>query len=64
MDPLDEFNKIYEELREISLKDNQVNLMTGEIQFDDISDINHYEEFFDDKGFQEDLLNFYLLIIG
>ena len=43
MDPLDEFNKIYEELREISLKDNQVNLMTGEIQFDDISDINHYE---------------------
>ena len=57
-DPLDEFNKIYEELREISLKENQVNLMIGEMQCDDISDINHYEEFFDDKDFQEDLINF------
>ena len=45
-------------MREISLKENQVNLMIGEMQFDDISDINHYEEFFDDKDFQEDLIDF------
>ena len=38
-DPLDEFNKIYEELREISLKENQVNLMIEEMQFDDNSGI-------------------------
>ena len=54
----DEFKKIYEELRKESLKDDKVNLNFENIVLDETLNTLKYEDFFEDKEFENDLINF------
>ena len=58
MEANDEFKQIYEELKKESLKDNKVNLNFENIQLNEILSTLKYEDFFEDKEFENDLINF------
>ena len=54
----DEFKKIYEELRKESLKDDKVNLNFENIELEETLSILKYDDFFEDKELENDLINF------
>ena len=58
MEANDEFKQIYEELKKESLKDNKVSLNFENIQLNEILSTLKYDNFFEDKEFENDLINF------
>ena len=58
MEAKDEYKKIYEELRNASLKDDKVNLNFDNIKLEETLSTLKYEDFFEDSGFENDLVNF------
>jgi len=58
MEANDEYKKIYEELRNASLKDDKVNLNFDNIKLEETLNTLKYEDFFEDSGFENDLVNF------
>ena len=58
MEANDEFKQIYEELKKESLKDKKVSLNFENIQLNEILSTLKYEDFFEDKEFENDLINF------
>ena len=58
MEANDEYKKIYEELRNASLKDDKVNLNFDNIKLEETLSTLKYEDFFEDSGFENDLVNF------
>ena len=58
MEAKDEYKKIYEELRKESLKDDKVNLNFENIELEETLSILKYDDFFEDKELENDLINF------
>ena len=58
MEANDEFKLICDELRKESLKDDKSNINFEELKLDEILSTLNYGDFFEDKDFIADLINF------